>query len=320
MSILYIIIGLTLLVLGGEYLVRSSVALSFKFNISKMVIGLTVVSFATSAPELLVSLQAALDGYPSISLGNVIGSNIANIGLVLGITAILGPLSVDKEFYKMHWPAMAIFSGLLYYFLKNDSVLSLVEGVILVVAIVLFLIILIRNAKSSATTENEIEDVEEVDDKLAEATAVKIALWLLIGGLALYFGSELLVKGAVDLAIKLGISERVIAVTMIAVGTSVPELAASVIAVMKQEKSISIGNLIGSNIFNIGSVLGFTAIIKPIPVEGQQLLTSDIFWMLGFALGLLLITLMPKKNQINRFKGFLIFGAYIVFIATTFVG
>ena len=319
MSILFIIIGLGLLVLGGEYLVRSSVALSFKFNISKMVIGLTVVSFATSAPELLVSLQAALDGYPAISLGNVIGSNIANIGLVLGITAILGPLSVDKDFYKLHWPAMAIFSVLLYFFLKNDNVLSLVEGAILVVSIIAFLVILIRNAKKNAVSGAENDDLEEVDDKLSEVSPFKIVLWLLIGGLALYFGSELLVKGAVDLATQLGVSERVIAVTMIAVGTSVPELAASVIAVMKQEKSISIGNLIGSNIFNIGSVLGFTSIIKAIPVEGKQLLSSDIFWMLGFAFGLLLITLIPKMNQINRFKGFIIFTSYVIFVVTTFI-
>jgi len=121
MSIVYIVLGLLLLVLGGEYLVRSSVALSFKLNISKMIIGLTVVSFATSAPELLVSLQAALDGHASISLGNVIGSNIANIGLVLGITAIISTLVVDKEFYTMHWPSMAVFSALLYVFLANDS-------------------------------------------------------------------------------------------------------------------------------------------------------------------------------------------------------
>ena len=171
---------------------------------------------------------------------------------------------------------MAVFSVLLYFFLKNDSVLSLVEGSILVAAIIAFLVILIRNAKKNAAIGTENEDLEEVDDKLSEVSPIKIILWLLIGGLALYFGSELLVKGAVDLATQLGVSERVIAVTMIAVGTSVPELAASVIAVMKQEKSISIGNLIGSNIFNIGSVLGFTSIIKAIPVEGDQLLNLSL--------------------------------------------
>lgn len=319
MSIFYIVVGLSLLVLGGEFLVRSSVALSFKFNISKMVIGLTVVSFATSAPELLVSLQAALDGYPAISLGNVIGSNIANIGLVLGITAILGPLFVDKDFYRLHWPAMAAISLLLYVFLKNDNQLSFTEGSVLLLSIVAFLVVLIRKAKKASLSGEEVEESDEVDDSLSVATPFKIVIWLLIGALSLYFGSELLVKGAVTLATKMGVSERIIAVTMIAVGTSVPELAASIIAVMKQEKSISIGNLIGSNIFNIGSVLGITAMIKAIPVENAEILTNDIFWMLGFAFVLIPITLLFKRNEINRFKGFLIFGAYLFFVVTTFI-
>ena len=320
MSVFYIIIGLGLLVLGGEFLVRSSVALSFKFNISKMVIGLTVVSFATSAPELLVSLQAALDGYPAISLGNVIGSNIANIGLVLGITAILGPLFVDKEFYKLHWPAMAFMSLLLYVFLKNDMVLSFIEGAVLLVVIIGFLFVLIRKAKLASLSGEVIEDSEEVDDSLSAVSPFKIVIWLIIGALALYFGSEFLVKGAVQLATLMGVSERIIAVTMIAVGTSVPELAASIIAVMKKEKSISIGNLIGSNIFNIGLVLGITALIKPIPVENQELLSNDIFWMLGFAFALIPVTLLFGKNEINRFKGLLIFGAYLLFLVATFLG
>ena len=318
MSVFYIVVGLLLLVVGGEFLVRSSVALSFKFNISKMVIGLTVVSFATSAPELLVSLQAALDGYPSISLGNVIGSNIANIGLVLGLTAILGSLFVDKQFFQLHWPAMAILSVLLYIFLANDQVLSLLEGCVLFASIVVFIFILLRKAKIDAKNGVAFED-DEVDEKLAEATPFKIVIWLLIGGASLYFGSELLVKGAVDLATSLGISERIIAVTMIAVGTSVPELAASIIAVMKQEKSISIGNLIGSNIFNIGSVLGLTAMIKPIPVQNEQILSNDIFWMLGFAAILIPLSLLWKRNEIDRTKGLLIFGAYAFFVVTAFL-
>jgi len=288
MSIVYIVIGLLLLVLGGEYLVRSSVALSFKFNISKMVIGLTVVSFATSAPELLVSLQAALDGYASISLGNVIGSNIANIGLVLGITAIISTLTVDKEFYTMHWPSMAIFSALLYVFLANDSMLTAVEGAILLGAIVLFLVVLIRRAQIKSKKE-VVEVSDEVDDKLATASAFKIVIWLLIGGSTL----------------------------LVAIGTSVPELAASVIAALKQEKSISIGNLIGSNIFNIGSVLGITAIVSPIAMESPQILSSDILWMIGFAILLLVVTLLPKRMEISKYKGLLIFISYVVFVSTT---
>ena len=200
MSIAYVIIGLLLLVLGGEFLVRSSIGLSFKLNISKMIIGMTVVSFATSAPELLVSLQAALDGSPAIAINNVIGSNIANIGLVLGITAIIGPIAVSRDFYRLNWPVMMAFSFAIYFFLANDSLLSRLEGVLLLVALIVFLVILIKSAKN--------EDVDdEVDDKLATVGYGKIFLWLLIGGLSLYFGSVFLVDGAKDLAKSFGVSE-----------------------------------------------------------------------------------------------------------------
>ena len=231
MSVLYILLGFTLLVVGGEYLVRSSVALSFKLKLSKMVIGLTVVSFATSAPELLVSLQAALDGHSDISLGNVIGSNIANIGLVLGVTALIMPLAIDKDFYKFNWPVMMLLSGALYLFLLNDKVISFWEGIMLISALVVYLYLLIRRARLRAKSEGE----GSVNGALAMTSGVKIVIWLLIGGVALWGGSELLVKGAVDIATYFGISERVIAVTMIAIGTSVPELAASVIAALKKE-------------------------------------------------------------------------------------
>ncbi len=312
MSIAYLILGFTLLVVGGEFLVRSSVALSFKLNISKIVIGMTVVSFATSAPELLVSLQAALNGSPAIAINNVVGSNIANIGLVLGITAIVGSISVDKAFYKINWPIMMLFSIALYYFLYNDNQLVAWEGAVLFVALILFIYFLIKNQKSTV-------EVEDVDDNLAVVSNFKIIIWLLIGAIALYFGSKWLVDGATDIARKLGITEAVIGVTMIAIGTSIPELAASVIAAAKKEKAISLGNLIGSNIFNIGSVLGLTSIIKTIPVTEPLILTRDIFWMLLFAVAILLLALLPKRHEIGKIKGFLLVLAYGVFILLAFV-
>lgn len=302
-----------LLVVGGEYLVRSSVALSFKLNISKIVIGMTVVSFATSAPELLVSLQAALKGSPAIAINNVVGSNIANIGLVLGVTAIVGAIAIDKSFYRLTWPVMMVFSFALYYFLWNDSQLTPIEGAVLFVGLLLFIVYLIKGQKSN-------EEVEEVDDALSVVSNVKIIIWLLIGALALYFGSEWLVKGATEIAQKLGVSEAVIGVTMIAIGTSVPELAASVIAAAKQEKAISLGNLIGSNIFNIGSVLGLTSIIKTIPIEEPLILSRDIFWMLLFAAVILPLGLIPKKNTIDKFKGFALVVVYATFIFLVFKG
>lgn len=312
MSIFYVIIGLILLVFGGDFLVRSSIGLSFKLHISKMVIGMTVVSFATSLPELLVSLQAALDGSPAIAINNVIGSNIANIALVLGITAIIGPIAVSKDFYKLNWPIMMLFSVVLYYFLSNDTILTQLEGIALLIGLAIFLVVLIRNARKEAVLS------EEVDEALASVGFGKIFFWLLIGSVALYFGSEFLVDGAKDIAKKSGVSEGVISITMIAIGTSVPELAASIIAAIKGEKAISLGNLIGSNIFNIASVLGLTAIIKEIPVTEAQILSRDIFWMLGFSAILLPLVFIPKKFVLGRFKGVFLFLGYALFIYLVF--
>ncbi|GAL61314.1 calcium/sodium antiporter [Algibacter lectus] len=313
MSLLWVILGFILLVVGGEFLVRASVALSFKFNISKMVIGMTVVSFATSAPELLVSLQAALSGSPAIAITNVVGSNIANIGLVLGITAMVSVIAVDKSFYKVNWPVMMVFSIALYYFLKNDSILSAIEGGVLFAGLIVFLIYLIRSAKKDTASD-------EVDDTLATVSNFKIVLWLLIGAASLYFGSEWLVEGAKAIAVSIGVSEAVIGVSLIAIGTSVPELAASVIAAAKQEKAISLGNLIGSNIFNIASVLGLTAMVKPIPVTEPSILSTDIFWMLGFSAILIPLIFLPKRLQISRLKGFALVVGYGVFMFLVFTG
>lgn len=311
MSVLLVLAGLAFLVVGGDFLVRASVGLSFKLKISKLVIGMTVVSFATSAPELLVSLQAALDGVSDIALGNVIGSNIANIGLVLGITAIISPLSVDKDFYKYNWPMMMLVSFALYFFLKNDNVLTSLEGIALFIGLILFLVILIRSSRKSMKV-----NLEEVDDALAEVSNFKIFMWLLIGSVGLYYGSEWLVEGAKQLAMAVGISDYAISVSVIAIGTSVPELAASVIAALKSEKAISLGNLIGSNIFNIASVLGLTSMIKPIVVNPNtpEILSTNIFWMIGFAAILVPFILIPRRFEIGRLKGALLFVSYLIFI------
>ncbi|OBX23297.1 cation:H+ antiporter [Gelidibacter algens] len=313
MSIVWVILGLILLVVGGEFLVRSSVALSFKFNISKLVIGMTVVSFATSAPELLVSLQAALDGSSDISLGNVIGSNIANIGLVLGITALISPLDVDKNFYKLNWPMMMLLSVVLYFLLDSGNVLDRWEGGALMLSLIIFLVVLIRRSRRVPDIQ-----IEDLDETLQITSGFKITIWLLIGGAALYFGSEWLVFGAKEMAISFGVSERVISVTMVAIGTSVPELAASVIAALKKEKAISLGNLIGSNIFNIASVLGLTAMIQPITVDNPQILGSDMLWMIAFAFVLIPMIFLPKKLELGRLKGFILLASYLIFLFLAF--
>jgi len=307
------LIGLVLLVIGGEFLVRSSVGLSLKLHLSRMIIGLTVVSFATSAPELIVSIQSALDGLSGLALGNVIGSNIANIALVLGTTALIAPLAINRDFFKFNWPWMMGFSILLYILLLSGNNLVRWEGAILLSAIVVFLILLIRRARKDP-------EAAGVEEELQEAKWWKIFLFLFLGGMALWQGSELLVQGAVDIAARLGIPESIIAVSMVAIGTSVPELAASIIAALKKEKAISLGNLIGSNIFNIGSVLGITALIQPIQIEekGMGLLTNDIYWMLGIAFALLPLAFLPKAYHISRYKGILYLAVYLLFIYSAF--
>ena len=308
-SIVLVILGFSLLVIGGEFLVRSSVALSFKLKLSKLVIGMTVVSFATSMPELLVSVHAAINGYSDIALGNIIGSNIANIGLVLGITAFISPLIVDSEFYRLNWPMLIIASLLLLLFLDNDY-LSAYEGITFLLLLILFLIVLIRDSRKQKALE-----LEGVDEALKLVSNFKINAWLIIGASALYFGSEWLVGGARQMAVNFGVSEYAISVTVIAVGTSVPELAASVIAALKKERAISLGNLIGSNIFNLASVLGITAIISPISVNPDTPeIHSNIYWMIGFAVIILPLVFLPKRFLFGRYKGLILLAGYFIFV------
>ena len=306
MDYVLLVLGFILLVVGGEYLVRSSVALSFKLKLSKMMIGLTVVSFATSAPELLVSVQAAFDDFSDVSLGNVIGSNIANIGLVLGLSSMLAVIAVEKDFYQVNWPVMLILSGLLYFFLWTDLTLARWEGVVFLIIIVSYVIYLLNNSRITTIPE-------EADEQLKKTSNFKVSIWLLLGSAALYFGSEWLVDGAVGLSKSFGISQRVISVSIIAVGTSVPELAASIMSIVKGEKAISLGNLIGSNIFNIASVLGITAILKPIKVQSTEILSNDIIWMIVIAAITLPLAIIKPKNQFTRWNGFLLFMGFIIF-------
>ncbi|VXC29932.1 conserved membrane hypothetical protein [Flavobacterium sp. 9AF] len=306
-NILYIIGGLILLVLGGDWLLKSSVGISYRLNISKIIVGLTVVSFATSAPEMIVSVKAAMNGFPDIALGNIIGSNIGNIGLVLGVVLLINAIQVDKSFYITDWPTKMIASILLFVFLIIDGGLTRIDGFIFIVLLIVFLIILIRNNKKVQV------DIEEID-KEEPLSYFKIIIFLLLGAFALWGGSELLVEGAVNLATNLGVSKRIIAITVVSIGTSIPELASSIIAAIKKENDISIGNIIGSNIFNILSVLGVTAIISPIDKVDVQIINQDIYWMLGFAFILLPMVILPKRGSLSLKEGILLLIAYGVFL------
>ncbi|WP_350290687.1 calcium/sodium antiporter [uncultured Croceitalea sp.] len=308
-NLLFIILGLVLLILGGNWLLKSAVALSLRLEIPKIVIGMTVVSFATSAPELIVSIKAALDGFPDLALGNVIGSNIANLGLVLAITILLGSIDVRKSFYTTDWPVMMMASVLFVGFIYFDGTLQRYEGIIMLVFLFAFLIYILRFQKTAV-----VDELPEDDKPLP---LYKTALFLGLGGVALWGGSEFLIDGAVGLASKFGVSDRVIGVTVVSVGTSIPELAASIIAVIKKEKAISLGNLIGSNIFNLLAVLGITSIITPINVVDQGLLTNDIFWMLGISFLILPLVLLPKGLRLGWRDGLVLIAVYIAFVYLT---
>lgn len=309
MNFLLIIGGLVLLILGGNWLLKSAVALSLKLDIPKIVIGMTVVSFATSAPELIVSINAALSGASDLALGNVIGSNIANLGLVLGITLLFGTMEIQKSFYKTDWPVMMIASVLLYFFLVGDKVIVQYEGIILLLFLIIFIIYLLRFQKTAV-----VDEMPEDDESLS---VIKVVLFFVIGGLGLWAGSELLIKGATSLALEFGVSERIIGVTVVSIGTSIPELAASIIAILKKEKAISLGNLIGSNMFNILAVLGITSIITPVAVKDMGLLTNDIFWMLGVSFLILPLVFFPKGMRLNWKDGVILLAIYLSFIYVT---
>jgi len=297
------------LILGGNWLLKSAVALSLKLDISKIVIGMTVVSFATSAPELIVSINAALSGASDLALGNVIGSNIANLGLVLGITLLLGTMHVQKSFFKTDWPVMMIASLLLYFFLIDDEVITQNEGIILFSFLVGFLVYLLRFQKTA--------DLQELPEEDKPLPVYNFLFFFVIGGFGLWGGSELLIEGATSMALQFGVSERIIGITIVSIGTSVPELAASVIAVVKKEKAISLGNLIGSNVFNILAVLGITSIITPVKVTDLGLLTSDIFWMLGISFVVMPLVFIPKGYRLGWKDGVLLLLLYVSFIYFT---
>lgn len=308
-DVLFITLGLALLIFGGSWLLKAAVALSLRLNIPKIVIGMTVVSFATSAPELIVSIKAALDGFPDLALGNVVGSNIANLGLVLGITVILGSIDVKKSFYTTDWPVMMLASLMFFGFIYFDQELQQYEGIIMVVLLFAFLVYLLRFQTPAVVDEEPENDVLLPN--------YKTVLFLILGGVALWGGSELLINGAVGLASYYGVTERVIAVTVVSIGTSIPELAASIIAVIKKEKAISLGNLIGSNIFNLLAVLGITSIITPIKVMDQGLLTNDIFWMLGISFLVLPLVFIPKGLRLGWRDGIILVACYGTFVYFT---
>jgi len=311
MAYIAVAVGIFLLIKGGDWLMRAAVALSLRFSIPKIVIGMTVVSLATSAPELIVSIQSALSGHPDLALGNVVGSNIANLGFVLAIIVMISPIEVTPSFYKTDWPMMILASLLLYIFLVFDKKLVAFEGTVLFILLMCFMVYLIKFQERAI-----LDETLEEDEILVIS---KTITYLLLGGFSLWLGSETLIKGAVNLAENLGVSERIISVTIVSVGTSIPELSASIIAIINKEKAISMGNLIGSNIFNILAVMGITSMIHPVEIQDPGLLSNDIWWMLGISILILPFLFYPKRDKLGLIHGLVLITLYSIFIFPLFM-
>ena len=310
MDYIAIFFGLLLLVKGGDWLLKAAVALSINLSIPKIVIGMTVVSFATSAPELIVSVKSALIGHPDLAMGNVIGSNLANLGLVLGIVILIEPIIVTKNFFRTDWPIMFLSSMIFYFFIKNNKDLTVNEGFMLFTLLIAVLIFLLFLQKNNIVDDNSF---------VSEVLSKKVILSLFFGGgIALWLGSEMLIKGSVSLAQEIGISERIISISIISIGTSIPELSASLVAIFKKEKAISLGNLIGSNIFNILAVMGITAMIQPIVFFDENLIESDFLWMIFISVLILPLAYIPKRMKLGRFEGAILLCCYAIFIYQMF--
>ena len=312
LAIIQLIAGFVLLYFGGDWLVNGGVALARRFRISSLVIGMTIVAFGTSAPELLVSMMSSIKGSAGIAMGNVIGSNIANIGLILGLTAMLCPIPTQNRKVSANGLVMILASVLVLVFSLNNG-LSRAEGLILFAGIILFTVISIRLGRTSN------EEFEPAADGQGKQMSVLAALLLIVLSCAmLAFGADFMVDGATSVAKALGVSDKVIGLTIVALGTSLPELAASVAAALKKEMDISIGNIIGSNIFNLMCVLGVSASIRPIPFDYMQY-RMDFIIMMAFSAGLIIL-IQPWKAQgrLGRLSGIIMFAAYAVYAWSLF--
>ena len=307
MDFLGILFGIILLSHGGDVLTKSSVDLSLKFSVPKIIIGMTVVSFATSAPELIVSLNATLNGFSNFAIGNVIGSNIANIGLVLGIITIIYPITLQQRFYTSDFPILMLSTFLFYLLLITGNKISRGEGIVLLVLISLILIYLFLYQKKSISEFSDVGDTSKI-------SIPKSIFYVLFSGLLLWLGSETLIKSAISVANKYEISERVISVTMVAIGTSIPELDASVVASIKKQNDLSIGNLIGSNIFNLLVVIGITSTVLPIEQIDSKIIFNDMLWVILFSAIILPLAYLKRRNILTRKKGIILLTLYLIFI------
>ena len=307
-----LLIGLIFLFFGGELLVRGSVSLALKMRISTLVVGMTVVSFATSAPELFVTLQAVLNGSNDIAFGNVIGSNIANITLVLGVTALIFRVKISEKTATLNYPfllfASLILGGVMYCF---NAIPKEVGFLFILILLVFTWILISRSRKENLQSSN---DETELSEEVLDDSLFKNLGFLIVGIGLLKFGADYLVEGTIAIANQFSISERVIAVTVVSMGTSIPELVTSIVAALKKEQNLAVGNLIGSNIFNILAVLGVVSSVKEVTITDSAVLSFDYAWMITitFVIGLFIYGF--SKREISRNEGVMLLLIYISYL------
>jgi cation:H+ antiporter len=302
MEIVWLLLSLVILYFGAEGLVSGAASLAKRMGVSPLVIGLTVVSLGTSAPELVVSVKAALNGQSALSIGNVLGSNFFNVGLILGVSALIYPLSVKRQLLKLDVPVM-IVAALMFFVLFLDSEISWIEALIFVLTLISYITYMLVTSKRKSTGKQNEEDIPLSKHWLLDLLFVGVGL------AALIYGSDMLVVNAVVVAERLGMSEAMIGLTIVAAGTSMPELATSVVAAIKKRADIAIGNVVGSNIFNMLLILGVTGLIRPISAPDINYVDS----LFNIGIGLLLWLFMKRSSRITRAQGAVFLAVYLLY-------
>ncbi len=302
-------IGLVILYFGADWLIRGATSLALRFGIRPLVVGLTVIALGTSMPEFLVNFFAAMDDQEGIALGNIVGSNICNIALILGISAIVYPMAVNRTTLRKEYPIMMAVM-VLFYLLALDGVISHWDGVLLVSGLFAFLIFLVLDARGRADHPSS-EEIEESVERIGLSPWRK-ALYLAGGILMLTGGARLMVKGASNIATELGIEPVVVGLTVVAIGTSLPELAASVVCAVRREADMSVGNVLGSNLLNVLFVVGLVALIQPLHVDNISL---EVHFPIMLAFGLLLLPIAWTEYKITRIEGGVLLTGFIGYMA-----
>lgn len=318
LTIVQLLAGFVLLLFGAEYLVRGAVALARKLRVAPMIIGMTIVAYGTTAPELVVSLQAAVDGLPGISVGNVVGSNIANILLILGLSAVIFPIVV-KPTTLMRDAAMCMGAALVFTALALSGTIERWQGALMVAMLVAFSIFAFRQERRRGKANDPGDMAEELEKEFEEAPKpVWLSLLSVVGGIvAVVTGAKLLVTAAVVTARTLGVDEAVIGLTIVAVGTSLPELATAVVAALRKHSEVAVGNILGAGIYNLFAIMGLVAVVAPIPVP-PQIVAFDLWFML--AVTALLLTLLLWRNGLSRPVGAMFLAGFVAYSALQYYG